>query len=81
MTTARLPLNPILSALLSSAALLSACGGGGGVDPVAPPPVAASVKLEGVAAIGRAFAGAMVSVTDSTGKSASMATPVGADGE
>lgn len=81
MTTARFPLNPILSALLGSAALLSACGGGGGGDPVAPPPVAASVKLEGVAAIGRAFAGAMVSVTDSTGKSASMATPVGADGK
>lgn len=81
MTTARFPLNPILSALLGSAALLSACGGGGGGDPVAPPPVAASVKLEGVAAIGRAFEGAMVSVTDSTGKSASMATPVGADGK
>ena len=76
MTNARLPLNPILAALLSSAALLSACGGGGGGDPIA-----ASVKLEGVAAIGRAFAGAMVSVTDSTGKSASMATPVGADGK
>ena len=81
MTITRFPLNPILSALLGSAALLSACGGGGAGDPVAPPPVAASVKLEGVAAIGRAFEGAMVSVTDSTGKSASMATPVGADGK
>ena len=74
-------LTSALAAAGVTSALLAACGGGGGGDPVAPPPIAASVKLEGVAAIGRAFEGAMVSVTDSTGKSASMATPVGADGK
>ena len=80
MTLTRL--TSALAAAGVTSTLLVACGGGGD-DTVAPPPppIAASVKLEGVAAMGRAFEGAMVSVTDSAGKSASMATPVGADGK
>ena len=79
MTLTRL--TSALAAAGVTSTLLVACGGGGGDTIVPPPPVAASVKLEGVAAMGRAFEGAMVSVTDSTGKSASMAAPVGADGK
>ncbi len=80
MNPKRFPLTPLVAAMLGSAVLITACGGGSDSTPVAPPPVA-TVTLEGVAALGRAFEGAKVSVTDSTGKSATMATPVGADGK
>ena len=70
-------LTSALAAAGMTSALLVACGGGGGSDTPAP---AASVKLEGVAAMGRAFAGAAVSVTDGS-KTVNAAAPVGADGK
>lgn len=78
MKTPRFPfhLNPILAATLSAAALLSACGGDDD-----PPAAAQTVTLDGVAAIGRAFVGATVSVTDSTGKTVTAPAKVGADGK
>ena len=69
-------LTSALAAAGMTSALLMACGGGGSDTP-AP---AASVKLEGVAALGRAFAGAAVSVTDGT-NTVNAAKPVGADGK
>ena len=70
-------LTSALAAAGMTSALLVACGGGGGSDTPAP---AASVKLEGVAALGRAFAGAAVSVTDGT-NTVNAEKPVGADGK
>lgn len=77
MNTPRFTLNPILAAVLGSAALLSACGG----NDDDPPAVAQAVTLDGVAATGRAFVGASVSVTDSTGKTVTAPAKVGADGK
>ena len=69
-------LTSALAAAGMTTALLVACGGGGSDTPA---PVA-SIKLEGVAAMGRAFAGAAVSVTDGT-NTVNAAKPVGADGK
>ena len=77
MKTPRFHLNPILAATLSAAALLSACGG----DDNTSTPAVQTVTLDGVAAVGRAFTGATVSVTDSTGKTVTAPAKVGADGK
>lgn len=56
--------------------LLSAYGGDDDATPVA----VQTVTLDGVAAVGRAFVGATISVTDSTGKTVTAPAKVGADG-
>ena len=79
MTSNCFKLNPILAAFLGGVSFLSACGGGS--DSAAPAPVAQSVTVDGVAAVGRAFVGATVSVTDSTGKTVTAPAKVAADGK
>ncbi|TDV16302.1 Ig-like domain-containing protein [Paraburkholderia caballeronis] len=55
----------------ATSALLAACGGGGSGDTSATgTPQSAAVSLTGTVAIGHALAGAPVTVTDSTGKTA-----------
>ena len=76
MNTPRFKLNPVFAAVIGAAALLSACS-----DNDDPPAVVQTVTLDGVAVTGRAFVGATVSVTDSTGKTVTAPVNVGADGK